>query len=97
MSNRVMLWAALSLIIIVVTVGACGSGGEPYPEQFKENFTTSCVSTGGTMAQCECSLRWFEKNVPLKDFTREDERARSTGVLSDQLAVWSAKASNSCR
>jgi hypothetical protein len=66
--ERIVLAAIpILLVIIVIAVASGGGGGTTYPANVQTNFLNSCKTTG-SVARCDCSLKYIEARVSLGAF-----------------------------
>jgi hypothetical protein len=59
--------------LLTVALGACGSAtsetvSSGYPAEVRNNFLTSCTTSGSSQSTCECILTGLESNISLSDF-----------------------------
>ena len=55
-----------------------------YPKEVRNNFISSCVSTGGNYDTCNCVLEIVEDNLSIAEFS-EAEIRMATGQPNDKL------------
>jgi hypothetical protein len=78
----------LTLIAIGVACGGDGENGNgnrnSYPDEVRENFMSSCTSTGGSESQCTCAWDEIVATFSFEEFT-EIENELSQGRGGEEL------------
>lgn len=57
-----------------------------YPLQVQTNFLNGCKS-GSPSSVCQCSLSWFEQNVPVAQFQQDEAAIAQGGRPADMVGV----------
>lgn len=57
-----------------------------YPVQVQTNFLNSCKGDS-PQSVCQCSLSWFEQNVPVGQFQQDEAAIEQGGRPSDMVGV----------
>lgn len=57
-----------------------------YPLQVQTNFLNSCKGDS-PQSVCQCSLSWFEQNVPVAQFQQDEVAIQQGGRPADMVGV----------
>lgn len=72
----------------ILLLGACGGGAEPYPQEAREAFLSSC-KIGAGEELCSCILSSFEEKYSFEEFSALEQRMLQgdTAVGEEILAM----------
>ena len=84
----------MSLLIIPILISC--SKPEPYAEVIIENFTKSCIATGGKVGYCRCVVNELPKYLSQKEYIKLETSYVTTGKLPDKMANALSEAVSTC-
>ena len=66
--------------------GESAKAGEPYPQEVRDNFLTSCdEQPNAPRSVCECSLEKIEEKYSIEEFERIDKAQREGEPLPNDI------------